>query len=466
MRLNEITGEDPDRVEVELVNASGSSLDLAGQVLVHSGNEAAVPLPAVSLEPGEMTTLVIGGAKTGDRLFLYGPDKSSLLDAAQVKRRARGRFPDGSGDWFFTSEVTIEIPNKVERSTDIVINEILYHHRPQYRDGETPFAEIDHEWIELYHRGQSPVDLTDWELDGEVEYAFPEDTILDPGAYLVIDNREGTGFEGRLPNSGGLVQLKDAKGNLADEVRYFDDGDWPEAADGGGSSLELIDPRADNANPMAWSASDESARTAWQEIRYRGVAEASSVGPDNAWREFVVGLLYEGETLIDDIQVIEDPDGRAIPLINNSTFQASIFGGGPLRNWRLRGNHRHGEIVPDPEDPENDVLRLVATGPTGHMHNNVEITLSGGARISNGETYEVRYRARPVNGSPQVLTRLYFNRLARTTILQTPAEMEYSRETQFAFPCQCRADLVVSLASTGGAVCGGVGDRSSACCGP
>ena len=44
-------------------------------------------------------------------------------------------------------------------------------------------------------------------------------------------------------------------GNPADEVSYFDDNPWPASPNGGGSSLELRDPRADNSKPGAWAAS-------------------------------------------------------------------------------------------------------------------------------------------------------------------------------------------------------------------
>ena len=89
--------------------------------------------------------------------------------------------------------------------------------------------------------------------------------------------------------------------------------------------------------------------------------------------------------------------------------------------FRLRGNHRHGEVVVDPGDAGNHVLRLVATGPTEHMHNHVETTLTAGHRITNGRTYRISLRARWQAGSGLINTRLYFNRLARTTALAVQA---------------------------------------------
>ena len=123
-----------------------------------------------------------------------------------------------------------------------------------------------------------------------------------------------------------------------------------------------------------------------------------------------MGLLAAGEVLIDDLSVVQDPDGSPVEVLQNGTFDADGD------HWRLLGNHRHSAVVPDPDDPTNAVLRLVATGPTGHMHNHAETTLD---RPIGTREYEVSFRARWVSGSNQLNTRLYFNRLPRTTLVAT-----------------------------------------------
>jgi len=281
-------------------------------------------------------------------------------------------------------------------------------------------------WIEFYNKGREPVDLSGWRLTKAVNYTIPEGTTLAPDGYLVIakdaaylsEFHPGVSilgdFTGKLSRSGEAIVLEDAAGNPVDRVRYFDGGSWPGYADGGGCSLELIDARADNDNGQAWAASDESPRTAWQNFSYRGIAARSPVGDDSLYREFVLGLLDGGEVLIDDLRVIENPDGDAIDLLQNGDFSKGT------QAWRIIGNHRHSRVEPDPEDPANPVLHLIATGPTEHMHNHAETTLAGGRSIQNGREYEIRFRARWVAGSPLLHTRLFFNRLAKTTILPTP----------------------------------------------
>jgi hypothetical protein len=66
------------------------------------------------------------------------------------------------------------------------------------------------------------------------------------------------------------------------------------------------------------------------------------------------------------------------------------------------------------------VLRLVATGPTEHMHNHAETTLANGAAVVNGREYLISFRAKWLAGSNQLHTRLYFNRVARVTVLDAP----------------------------------------------
>ena len=293
---------------------------------------------------------------------------------------------------------------------------------------EIPYLEISEEWIELYNRGSSAVDLSGWKLEDAVELDFPAGTQIAPGEYLVIArDREalaakypgidilGEDYSGELGNTTDRIRLVDVFGNPADVVQYYEDGRWPEAADGGGSSLELRNPLADNSVGEAWSASDETDRSPWRTYTYSGTATSSAVGSDNQWREFVLGMLDAGEVLLDDISVVAVATGTE--LISNGTFDAGPLGP-DAEGWRFLGNHRHSEVITDPDDPSNQVLRFVATSATEHMHNHVETTLN--QAVSNGQEYVISYRAKWIQGSPQLHSRLYFNRLARETIIEQP----------------------------------------------
>ena len=49
---------------------------------------------------------------------------------------------------------------------------------------------------------------------------------------------------------------------VVEEVRYRSGGRWGHWADGGGSSLELRDPRANRRRAANWADSDETAKAA------------------------------------------------------------------------------------------------------------------------------------------------------------------------------------------------------------
>jgi hypothetical protein len=290
---------------------------------------------------------------------------------------------------------------------------------------EIPVRESRQQWIELYNRGETAVDLSGWKFDAGVEYVFPTGTILEAAGYLVVARQPDLvaaaagvpvlgPWSGSLSGKGERIRLRDPFGNPADEVSYLDGGRWPETPDGGGTTLELRDSRSDNSLPEAWSASREEHRRSWETITYEGGAAASAVGPDGQWREFIFGLLDAGEILIDDISVSQVSGGGGGQLIVGGDFESDTGG------WRFLGNHSDARVVTDPENPSNRALYLRATGATEHMHNHVETTLANGQSISNGRRYRISFKVKWLSGCNLLNTRLYFNRLAKTTVLARP----------------------------------------------
>ncbi|MBI4600696.1 MAG: lamin tail domain-containing protein [Planctomycetes bacterium] len=413
---------------VELTNGGREAVELKDHAVRSLVLATERVLPAGSLAPGGFLVLSEGqlGFKpaAGDTLFLFTPDRGAVLAAVRVEDGLRGRRPDATGDWLFPDRPTPGAANSFRLRDEVVVNEILYHHRGA--DAGGVFRESAEAWIELYNRSGGPVDLTGWSLDGGIEYPFPDGTVIAAGEHLVVAADAAAlqalypairvlgNFAGRLSHKSDRIRLVDSSGNPADDVRYFDGGRWPDYADGGGSSLELRDPRADNSRAEAWAASDEGAKTTWKAYAYRMTAQAN-IGPTR-WNELVMGLLDSGEALIDDVHVVETPATAPKELIQNSTFDAGTD------KWRMLGNHSHSFLEADEADPAGKVLHLVATGPTEHMHNHLETTYAGNVPIANGRQYEVSFRARWLGGSNQVNTRLYFNRCPETMLLDVPAQ--------------------------------------------
>ena len=287
-----------------------------------------------------------------------------------------------------------------------------------------PFQRSSEEWVELHNRSTHAVDLGNWRLDGSLNYRFPADTVLPAGGYLVVANDSAAlrakwpeiasrilgNFTGRL-STGEKVCLKDEVGNEANAITVYARG-W---SDGGGSSLELTDPRADNHNPAAWADSDETGRSAWQTVTYRLIA-GQKFG-STFWNEFRLVLLDPGEVLVDDVSVLRDPDGARQQLIQNGDFEAATTN----THWRMLGDHAGSQIIPDPDRPANHVLKVSATAPPRTSHNHIESSFVDNTPLVDGHEYEVSYRARWLAGSPQVGTSAYMAKLAKATLLTLPS---------------------------------------------
>jgi hypothetical protein len=433
LAFNEVSSGTNAQFWIELANYGTNALPLEGYVLALDGETNAFYTfsPGASVAAGSylaLTNTTLGFHPVpADKLYLYTPAGDRVLDGVVVKSRLRGRFPNGTGSYLFPNAPTPGAANSFAFHNEIVINEIMYH--PHLLPGTNNLApqESPEQWIELYNRSSNTVDLTGWEMAGGISYIFTPGQTIPSGGFLVVAddvpylrslypsiNIVGD-YGGRLSAKTDHIVLKDPTGNPADEVRYFDFGHWPIYANGGGSSLELRDPNADNSIAEAWAASDESGKTSWQTYSYRAVANIpSGSGQPTQWQDFILGLHDAGECLIDDLSVIESPTNNPVAIISNGDFESGLSG------WRVLGTHNRSRVEPEPGNPGNHVLHLIATGYQEHMHNHIERTLNAGRTISNGREYQISFRARWLAGNNLLNTRLYFNRSARTTTLPVP----------------------------------------------
>ena len=132
-------------------------------------------------------------------------------------------------------------------------------------------------------------------------------------------------YSGSLANSGERVALAmphDAEDMIVvDEVLYEDGGRWGQWADGGGSSLELVDPRSDNRLAANWADSDETAKGAWTNIECTGVLDHGTNYSGASINELHVMLLKKGECLLDNV-VVTNLSGPN--RVTNSTFEAGL----------------------------------------------------------------------------------------------------------------------------------------------
>jgi hypothetical protein len=145
----------------------------------------------------------------------------------------------------------------------LVISKI--HYNPK----ETAsFPESDDlEFIEIQNTGNTIINLTGiYLLKLGVSYQFPQDATVAPGKSVYLAGNTDTfqskygftpfdSFIRDLSNKSHHLVLADAYGNLIDQVEYTDKAPWPEAADGDGFYLELINVNSDNSLASNWQAS-------------------------------------------------------------------------------------------------------------------------------------------------------------------------------------------------------------------
>ena len=145
----------------------------------------------------------------------------------------------------------------------VVINELMVDPTPVV--GLPPY-----EWIELHNTGEDPADLSGWKISvGNTERPLPATTIPS-GGYLILCNtaasvelsRFGQTGVFQLPalrNSGNLILLTNAAGQIADQVDYSDTWYGNSAKRNGGYTLERIDPFRHCDQRNNWSASNDPA---------------------------------------------------------------------------------------------------------------------------------------------------------------------------------------------------------------
>ncbi|MBN2508172.1 MAG: lamin tail domain-containing protein [Verrucomicrobia bacterium] len=272
----------------------------------------------------------------GDEVYLYSADASGNLTGGRLSKAFDasangvpfGRHTNSQGAVHFVpmsqrsfgqdNPVSVTqfrqgagLANPYPQVGPLAISEIMYH-PPDIISSPMPGLTVTNddslnEYIEIHNASASTVPLFDpinygyangrtntWRLRGQVDYTFPTNVTLAPGAFLVLVNFSPTNtaqsnvfclkygiaagtrmfgpYSGKLSNKEGSIELyrpdqpqapdrPDAglvPQILVDEVDYRDDAPWPESADGGGQALERVAPEAYANDPAAWQAATPS----------------------------------------------------------------------------------------------------------------------------------------------------------------------------------------------------------------
>lgn len=433
--------DDPQLDFVELFNYSSQAVDVAGCILTDNPatNKFVIPpgtvIPPMDFVAFEQNQMGFALRSSGETVWLFNPSRLKVIDSLRLEAQANGvsygRTPDGSPDFQELISPTPARENSQALTRDIVINEIMY--RPISGDK-------DDEYVELYNQGDRAVDLSRWRFVDGIDFRFPEGTVMAPSGYLVVARKaarlksnypnlnEGNtvgDYQGSLGNSGERLALAmphpvlttNLNGQITtdyvyvvvDEVAYERGGRWPRWANEGGSSLELIDPRADNRRASNWADSDETAKSDWTTIQHTGVLDNGNGGyPPN---QLQMGLLGLGECLVDEVEVLRSGGPN---LVSNPSFEAG------LASWTLQGNHKGSAPQSSGGVNGSACLHLVAAGRVDTGANRIRTPLTG---LRSGDTVTLRAKVRWLRGWPEFLLRTRGNWLEAAGRLEVPSNL-------------------------------------------
>ena len=313
MSDNSGTIEDPDEVGeypdwVEVYNPGTNAVDIAGMYFTDDLSDSTqwqVPFgfsDITTIEPGGYLIIWADDdteqgplhtnfklSASGESIGFYDP-MGFMVDSISFGSlgtdESIGRYPNGAVGWqkFKNSAVTPGYSNGgVSTDAGILISEIMYN--PEHNQEVFEPEPTELEYIEIYNRGSSLVDLTGWRFVDGIDYIFPEGTFIGGNSYLVIaadinafnikyssvENCIG-GWTGKLGNKGEKLSIVNSIGTVIDSVEYFDEGDWAQRSlgpvdhlhrgwiwsndhDGFGSSLELICSDVSNEYGQNWKSS-------------------------------------------------------------------------------------------------------------------------------------------------------------------------------------------------------------------
>ncbi|HTD68326.1 MAG TPA: lamin tail domain-containing protein, partial [Candidatus Limnocylindria bacterium] len=415
---------------IELYNRGTTALDISGAWLSDSANTNKFRIPNGTVLPARgfavfsETQLGFGLSSSGEKILLVSSNQNRVLDAwtfdSQDDAISSGRFPDGSVNIRELSALTPGAINAPPLQRSIVINELMF---------DPISGDEDDDYIELYNRGASTVNLGRWQFTAGVDYTFPANTLIAPGSYVVVAKNRNRmlanyanlnatnvfgNFDGSLRNNGerlalsmpdeiittnGAVLATNTLYIVVNEVGYGRGGRWGQWSHGGGSSLELIDSNSDNRQVQNWADSDETAKSSWVSVFHQELMDhVYPVGTTgNQLNEVQIMILGAGEALVDDLEVhAENPTGPN--LVANGTF-ASLGG------WLIQGNHVRSSLEPAGPNNPSSSLRIRATSGGDNGANRVETDLT--ATLAANTQGSIRAKLRWLRGQREVLLRLH-----------------------------------------------------------
>ncbi len=248
-----------------------------------------------------------------------------------------------------SNTIRVSFTGAIDPPQRVVLNEIHYH--PAVPD--TSFLEI------FNSSSATTFDVSGWRVEG-VDGAMPAGTFLEPGQFLVMAadafafrsafasvTNAVFEFSGKLDNGGETLRLIKsgaipALDQLIDAVAYDDDPPWPGSADGGGLSLQLLDPLQDNARVSNWSDG-----SGWRYFSF-----STTIGGSR------LSLFFDaagGDIYLDDLSLVPgNTPGVGVNSIVNGGFESPL-----IAPWIATGISTNSHVTNGLAHSGNGCLHLV-----------------------------------------------------------------------------------------------------------
>jgi len=263
---------------------------------------------------------------------------------------------------FFTGKIVFA------DNSDIVINEI------------GAFETSDNEWIEIYNKGSTAIDLTGWKFyENETNHslnAFQGDLIIEPNEYAIIANKAdkfiskysftGTVIDSSWSNlneSGEPIALKDSTGTIIESFTYLS---------APNHSLERANPNLADYTSSNWQEHPSGHTAGSQNSNFNSGTSGTPPQPPSSSPS---SALAFGDVLINEF--VSDPaDGEEWIELYNKTNEEIDLAGWTIEEGSESITNLSGKIG------NNGTSRFfIVEKPKGNLNNSGDIIILKG---SNG----------------------------------------------------------------------------------
>jgi hypothetical protein len=278
--------------------------------------------------------------------------------------------------------------------SQVLINEIMFHPPPAVPEDPRK------EWLELFNASTNAVNLDGWRFTKGVGFSFTNTSIAARGWLVVaadlatfqanypdVTNAVG-GWMGKLSDAGERIELTDNLGQVADAVSYASEGDWAllrlgeiypgqptwwrgwgwtNEADGGGKSIELLNPALSNQQGQNWRASLVAGGTPG---RANSVA-TNDIAPMILDVQHVPAIPRSTNSVTITAQILDEAaSGLTVQLFSRVDGPAS-FASTPMfddgaHGDGVAGDGYFGAVLPPQPDKTIIEFYIRATDATGH----------------------------------------------------------------------------------------------------